>query len=218
MKNYHKPHFFTEHQFQIIAPYLEQARQRLIRYPLIFELKKEEDPQVVDIVWRNLLEPYFAPPATPEEEKIMILADMAASYLYFDEVISDWIDDTLIPGALAEIEEAYQVIKDTKGWSGRKSHEENRKAVALDWFKIHHHRLAYLKESHLKDPQLYEDGGGQERRNFRVRLLKDIINDKTRRKETSRDIIRRLNKAKKPKQLFGGGLFGGLFDVLKQAN
>jgi len=190
-----KPNILTHDKFQIISPYLEKARKRLYWYSVIPELKKLT-PEDFDFCWERYVEPLFAPPASLEEEKIMILAEIAACVLYWDETM---IDST-IKGALPEIDEAYNVVLiEGGGWSSYGGDRPaQRKAAVLNWFKSHQSELSYLKKSYLNDSGLYEDGGGQEKRNFYIRLLLKIINDEGYNKLTFKQILSRLKKIKKP--------------------
>jgi hypothetical protein len=64
------------------------------------------------------------------------------------------------------------------GWSSlADKSKEKRKTAVLDWYRRNQARLPYLKEVYLEDPALYEDGGGQEKRNFITRLLTRIVKD-----------------------------------------
>ena len=82
--------------------------------------------------------------------------------------------------ALPEIRKAYNVIlRSGGGWSSRKSNADKRKKAVLTWYKRNQVQLSYLKETYLEDPVLYEDRGGQEKRNFINRLLIKIVEAET---------------------------------------
>jgi hypothetical protein len=114
----------------------------------------------------------FAPPASPEEAKIQLLADLAIDLMFQDKKI-----EPIVSEALSEIEEAYNVIISHGGGWSCKSNPEKRKTAVLKWYRLNQAHLSYLKEIYLDDTALYEDGGGAERRNFKTILLKKIIKD-----------------------------------------
>ena len=47
----------------------------------------------------------------------------------------------------------------------------------LAWFGQNDARLTFIKKSYLEDPTIYNDGGGQEKQNFRVRLIVKIVDE-----------------------------------------
>jgi hypothetical protein len=109
--------------------------------------------------------------------------------------------DRIISEALPEIKEAYQAImQDGGGWSSLKGGAENRQKAVLAWFIRNAPRLSYLKKVHLEDGHLYNEGGGQEKRNFEMRLLKKVIKETMNKELTYNKInvrVRRV-KTKKP--------------------
>lgn len=173
------PVFITKKQFLTIYPHLEKARLRL----LLRSLKDQ-----AGAIQGDFISEIFAPPATPEEEQIMIFANLCASLWYHEELASQKMTK-IIHKALPEVEEAYQaLIKRGGGWTQEGS-DEGRKNAVLQWFSNNRNRLTLLKESYLRENKLYEGGGGQERRNFTCRLLAKIIKDKEGQKATIKKIM-----------------------------
>jgi hypothetical protein len=108
--------------------------------------------------------------------------------------------------ALPEIEKAYDVILESGGgWASPSDKSQKmRKTAVLDWYQHSQARLSYLNKEYLEDPALYQDGGGQEKRNFIARLLIKIIGDKASKELTFRKIdahLKNLKKLKKPLRL-----------------
>jgi hypothetical protein len=142
------------------------------------------------------ISPIFTDPATPEEAKIQLLADLVISLLYPEKI------DPIIWEALPEIEKAYDVIMESGGgWaSPSDKSQERRKTAVLDWCRHNQARLSYLNKEYLEDPVLYQDGGGQEKRNFIVRLMIKIIRDKASKKLTFQKVDAHLKNLKNLKQ------------------
>jgi hypothetical protein len=71
-------------------------------------------------------------------------------------------------------------MKKGGGWSSdkNKSNPEKRKEAVFTWFSMNESKLNYLKKSYLEDNNLYNDGGGKEKRNFIIRLLIKIVKEK----------------------------------------
>jgi hypothetical protein len=139
----------------------------------------------------------FTGPATPEEAKIQLLADLVISLIYPEKKI-----DPIMWEALPEIEKAYNVILHSGGgWaSPSDKSQEMRKTAVLDWCRHKQAQLSYLKEEYLEDPILYQDGGGQEKRNFIIRLMINIIRDKANKELTFRKVDAHLKNLKNLKQ------------------
>lgn len=86
-----------------------------------------------------------------------------------------WI---LIHEAHREILQLYEAVKRKVGFSGRVADgEEKRRKVALERFGADPSEFKHLRQEHLEDSLLYQYGGGQEKRNFRNRLLKKILDE-----------------------------------------
>ena len=126
------PLFITKKQFLTIWPHLEKARMRLLLRPILVDKKLDpyDDP---------FLE-YFAPPSSPQDEKIMILADLAAGLLFnIHEQLEQVKISSLIRKALMEIDQAYEVMKNEGGGWGREANEKNRQSpvysgpIRLTW-------------------------------------------------------------------------------------
>ncbi len=122
---------------------------------------------------------YLKPLASPEEKTIMVLADMVVALLIPEPLISD-----LIGNARGEVEEAYHVILEKGGGWASKIKPDQRKAAVGEWYTQNRTRLSYLEESYLQDSALYEDRGGQEKRQFISLLLKKIIKKITKKELT----------------------------------
>ena len=139
----------------------------------------------------------FVPPASPEEAKIQLLADMVISLLFPGKKI-----DPIVWEALPEIEEAYNVIlRSGGGWSSpADKSQKKRKLAVLDWYRRNQARLSNLKEIYLEDPALYEDGGGQEKRNFIARLMIKIVKDQADQELTFQKIDTHFKNLKKLKR------------------
>jgi hypothetical protein len=141
----------------------------------------------------------FDPPTSPEEAKIRLLADMVIALVYPDKKF-----DLTIWLALPQIERAYNVVlRSGGGWSSN-SNPDKRKTAVLEWYRRNQARLSYLKESYLHDTNLYNPGGGQEKRNFIVRLMIKIVEDKTSMELTFQkvaDLLKSLKQLEQPLRL-----------------
>jgi len=184
-----------EQAWQAILPYLKKAAIRLHLNPLA--------PGTLQSYSDEFLEQIYGPPASLMEKKKQQLAGMIFALLFPEKEI-----DFLITKALPEIEEAYKVILNKGGgWvSFLDRGADKRKRVVLDWYQRNRVRLFYLKETYLQDPKLYEDRGGQEKRDFRARLLIKIVNDVTGINITfqqANNHLRNLNKFKRSLRLNG---------------
>jgi hypothetical protein len=143
----------------------------------------------------NFFKPVFIPHGSPEEERIKVLADLVISLMFPQKK-----NELILAMALPEVKEVYKVIlKHGGGWSSNieKSNPEKRKTVALDWYRRNRDNLSYLKEIFLEDPKLYEDGGGQEKRNFMVNLLIKIVKDQADKEITFQKVDAHLKNLKK---------------------
>lgn len=126
----------------------------------------------------EILRTIFAPPADHMEAILDHTADLLAFMVFNEETTLKLVAD-IISKSLPEIEEAYNVIlRDGGGWSGPKGDPDKRQAAVLAWFDQHKARLSFLKRSYLEDPTLYNDGAGQEKRNFITRLLMFLLLEK----------------------------------------
>lgn len=140
--------------------------------------------------------PIFAPPASPEEAKIQLLADLVISLQYPEKKLN-----VIISKARLEIKKAYNaVMRDGGGWSSYESNPKKRRTALMEWYRRNQARLSYLKEIHLEDPALYEDGGGQEKRNFITRLMIKTVKDKADEELTFQKVDTHLKKLKKLKR------------------
>ena len=177
-----------------IQPELRAAYLRLRLGPLTLPgLLKNYSPKELS----KYITPIFTPPASPEEAKIKLLADLAISLLFLEEK-----NDSIIFEAEIEIQEAYNAIfQSGGGWSSpADKSKEKRKTAVLDWYRRNQARLSYLKEVYLEDTALYEDGGGQEKRNFITRLLIKIVKDNANQELTLRKVNARLKRFKTIRQ------------------
>jgi hypothetical protein len=164
---------------RLIYPQLTEAALRLHLYPLLEDLSDEDRDR------------YFKTPASPAERTIVVLADLVVALLFPETIISGLIDN-----AMGEIGEAYQIMKSMGGgWSSNtsKSTPEKRKTAVLEWYRLNQTRLSYLNKTYLKDSGLYKDRGGQEKRDFQVRLLKKIIQQVVKRELTFNKVGKQLN-------------------------
>jgi hypothetical protein len=174
----------TVREVRLVLPYLEEAIKRKMFKPLLSWAKKSE---------LSLPSTIFAPPASNEEAVIMILADMVVT---LTDDPKNRIEP-IISGALSEIDEAYDIVlQDGGGWSARKGGPERRQAAVLEWFDRNEARLSCLKKSHLEEPNLYNPGGGQEKRNFRIRLIMKIVEETAHQRITSKEAIDYLRQSK----------------------
>lgn len=181
-----------EQGWQSVLPYLETAYLRLQLGPLTLPgLLKNYSPK--DLA--KYIAPIFTSPASPEEAKIQLLADLVISLLFPERKI-----DPIIWEALPEIEEAYNVILQSGGGWSYKNKPEKRKTAVLEWYRRNQARLSYLKEIYLEDPALYEDRGGQEKRNFITRLVIKIVKDKGNQELTFQKVEAHLKNLKDLKQ------------------
>ena len=109
--------------------------------------------------------------------------------------------EPIIVKTLSEIKKAYNVILQSGGgWSSpADKSQEKRKSAVLDWYRRNQASLSYLKEIYLEDPAIYEDGGGQEKRNFIIRLTIKIVKDNADEELTFQKVDTHLKKLKKLK-------------------
>lgn len=184
--------------WQNVLPDLKKAYVRLQLNPSTLPglLKNYSDEYLSEYIAQN-----FAPPASPEEAKIQLLADMVIALVFPGKKI-----DLIISKSLPEIKKAYNVIlRSGGGWSSpADKSQEKRKSAVLEWYRHNQARLSYLKEIYLQDPVLYEDGGGQEKRNFIGRLVKKIVEDLSDQKLTFPKVnghFKSLKKLKLPLRL-----------------
>ena len=179
--------YLEQAALQLVAPHLEQSALRWHLYPVL----KHGSDDVRD----KVREKYFKPPATPEEKTIIALADLVFVLTSPENALPGLIDN-----AIDEIDEAYDVLKqEGGGWSSdaSKSNPKKRKEALSTWFKREQGRLLYLRELYLTDERLYEDRGGQEKRDFRDILLIMIIEDLVKQKLSSHEIRRRIKDLKR---------------------
>jgi hypothetical protein len=186
-----KEKWFKEN-YHIFAPFAEKAFARLFFNPGLLWAESCSD---------EFLNSIFAPPATILEARTQHAADIIV-YMIFEKKINSKMTDDLISKAMPEIEEAYNVIlRDGGGWSGLKGDPDKRQAVVLAWFDKHRTRLSFLKRSYLEDPTLYNDGGGQEKRNLIVRLSLLILQRKVAKRITFQNIYAHYKKLSKAQQI-----------------
>jgi hypothetical protein len=187
-------------KWQKILPDLEDAVVRL----LLPELEKSAirlkfNPAIPGGLNTDaFLEDYFKPPADLQELKTQLLADLVVVLLFPQKRL-----DLIIAKSFPEIEEAYNVIlKEGGGWSSYadKSNPEKRKTTVMSWYKVYKSRLMYLNEKNLNNPILYNPVVTQEKRDFYVRLLSEIIMDVGSKELTLRKLIERHKKFNKLKQ------------------
>ena len=110
--------------------------------------------------------------------------------------------DPIVWEALPEIEEAYNVIlRSGGGWSSpADKSQEKRKLAVLDWYRRNQARLSNLKDIYLEDPARYEDGCGQEKRNFIARLMIKIVKDQADHELTFQKVDTHFKNLKKRKR------------------
>ncbi len=184
--------------WQSVLPDLEKAYLRHLFGPMM-------GPMILPGLLKNYSPKYlahyiaelqiFKPPASPEEAKIRLLAYLVISLVFPEKRL-----DLIIYEALPEIEEAYNVVmKKGGGWS-HKNNPDKRKTAVLEWHRRNEARLTYLKEIYLQDSDLYEDRGGQERRDFRARLLIKIVKDVAKKELTFQKVNDHLKKLKNLEQ------------------
>ncbi len=184
----HDPLSLTKRQFRIIQPHLAKAWIRLLLHYQALPTKTPVDPFEESITaWTTFLSTeewttwgpqVYDPPQTPEEETIMLLADLVAALLFREEIAGAQTIEVL-PQALSEVERAYEAVKRKGGGWSKNSTDNARQTAALQFFRANREHLKFLKEEHLLDQSLYNEGGGQEKRNFTVRLLGKIVKDAT---------------------------------------
>jgi hypothetical protein len=177
--------------YPVIRPLMEKAFWRLFLNPLAPWAESCPD---------EILRTIFAPPADYKEAMLTHVTDFL-TFITFDERATLKMVNSTVSKALPEIKEAYNVIlKDGGGWSYRRGGPSQRQTAVLAWFNRNKDRLSYLKKSYLEDPTLYNDGGGQEKRNFTIRLLMLIIKQNITQKITSQKIQKSLNNLKNAQQ------------------
>lgn len=184
--------FATVKQLRLVFPYLQKAIERQYYNPLLPWVKKSD-------VIKDFLKEIFAPPASHEEEVIMIVADILV------DLIVDPVRRIapIISAALPEIEEAYNVVlQDGGGWSSRGGKSERRKAATFAWFDQNKARMSYLNKSHLQDLTLYNDGAGQDKRNFYIHLILKIVKERAHRIITFNEILNYMRRTKKEEREF----------------
>jgi hypothetical protein len=177
-----------------VQPYLRKAYLRLqLRNSLLIPgLLENYTPEYLS----EYVAEIFAPPRNPEEAKIQLLADLVIGLMFPEKKI-----ELIISKALSEIKKAYNVILQIGGgWSSpADKSQEKRKSAVLEWYQRNQASLSYLKEIYLDDPALYEDGGGQEKRNFIVRLMIKIVKDQAEQELTFQKVDTHFKNLKKLK-------------------
>jgi hypothetical protein len=183
-----KEKWFNEN-YPLIRPHMELAFMRLFLNPFAPWSEGCSD---------EVLRTIFASPANYKEAMIQHIAEVL-TFITFGEKTTLKIVNTTITKALPEVEEAYKVAKQSAGgWSVRAGEPSTRQMAVLEWFTENKNRISYIKKSHLEDTSLYDDGGGQEKRNFIVRLLLLILKQKVALKITFQEVqksLKNLNKA-----------------------
>ncbi len=178
--------------WQSVQPELGKAYVRLhLNAPTLPGLLKNYSPEYL----AKFIAQNFDPPASPEEAKIRLLADMVIALVFPDKKfdLSIWL-------ALPQIERAYNVVlRSGGGWSS-KSNPDKRKTAVLEWYRRNQARLSHLKETYLEDLALYGDGGGQEKRNFITRLMIKIVKDESSMELSFQKVTALLKSLKKLEQ------------------
>jgi hypothetical protein len=184
-------------KWQRTFPWLDKASLRLVQRRLDRAIIRVHHLYpIMDDLPEALREEYLKPPANLEEQTSEVLADIVVNLIYPGEVLP-----AIISQAAGEIDEAYRVImQEGGGWSRQTSNPDKRKAAVLDWYQRNHHRLLYLREPYLQDPALYEDRGGQEKRDFESRLLAKVVATLTRKRLPFSKIQTHLKSLKKRMQ------------------
>jgi len=179
---------------QSIAAHLRKAylRMQLRNAALIPGLLKNYSPDYLAKYCAEI----FVPSGNPEDERIQLLADQLIPLVYPDKKIEQIIFMTV-----PQIKDAYKaILKRGGGWSAH-STPEKRKTAVLDWYRHNQARPSYclscLKETYLQDPALYDDGGGQEKRNFIYRLVIMIVKADTGKELTFQKVDEHFKKLKK---------------------
>lgn len=186
--------FFKE-RWPSILPDIRAAYLRLrLRNPLLIPgLLQNYSPDYLADYCAEI----YVPPASPKEAKIQLLADLVIALMFPEKKI-----EPIISRALSEIKKAYNVILESGGgWSSpADKSQEKRKSAVLDWYQRNQASLSCLKAIYLDDPALYEDGGGQEKRNFITRLMIKIVKDKADDELTFQNIGTHFKNLKKLKR------------------
>jgi len=179
--------YLDDATLQLVHPHLRDAALRFFLYPNLEELPDDTRGFIQEMFYKT--------PASPEQRAIVVLADLVVALINPEKLLPG-----LINKACGEIAEAYQVIlHEGGGWSFSGTNPEKRKSAVLAWYQRNRPRLSYLQESFLQDIALYEDRGGQEKRDFRARLLSKIIEYTTSQELTLSEIKNLLETIKKSK-------------------
>jgi len=183
--------------WESVQPCLRKAYLRQLFGPMM-------GPMILPALLKNYSPEYladyivevFEPPASPEEAKIQLLANLVVSLVFPGKRLNH-----IIYKALAEIGKVYKVVMARGGgWSSYKSNPDKRKGAVLEWYRRNEARLTYLKEAHLQDSYLYEGRLGQESRDFRARLLIKIVKDVDKEELTFQKVNDHFKKFKKLEQ------------------
>ena len=179
--------YLDDATLQLVHPHLRDAALRFFLYPNLEELPDDTRGFIQEMFYKT--------PASPEQRAIVVLADLVVALINPEKLLPG-----LINKACGEIAEAYQVIlHEGGGWSFSGTNPEKRKSAVFAWYQRNRPRLSYLQESFLQDIALYEDRGGQEKRDFRARLLSKIIEYTTSQELTLSEIKNLLETIKKSK-------------------
>ena len=120
--------------------------------------------------------------------------------MVIDLMFPDKKIEPIISKALSEIKKAYNVIVQSGGGWSYKNKPQKRKTAVLDWYRSNQARLSHLKSIYLEDPALYEDRGGQEKRDFIKRLVIKIVKDQANQKLTFQKVETYFKNLKKLKR------------------
>jgi hypothetical protein len=113
-------------------------------------------------------------PQTPEEKIIALLADLIIS-LNFEAIPIDEKQKEYITMALPEIQKIYLAMKKEVGFSGHGNKESLLHPTVLRYFDEHRNEFFAIKREDLDHKPLFKLTGGQEKRDFHIKLLRQML-------------------------------------------
>lgn len=172
------PELISKGQIAFVMPYLDDAyiRNLLPKKEFLSHIHKSKEERIKEIESEP---PHFA--------IIEILADMVIEMGFASGMIEKEIPEEdikwICSAALEEIEEIYHGSIKLIGAPGSKKAEkysdlkEKYKRKALKYFDENYNKFGFIKRKFLENEDLFEFSERQEKRDFRIRLLGEVIND-----------------------------------------
>ena len=135
---------------------------------------------------------YFLEVPTSEwDAKVRLMAEIIIALIFQKEKEKTRIK-LIVEDCLAEIDSLYKKMIKGGGWRRGHSAKERQNDVML-YYDQHPVRFKYIKKFFLEELSLYDEGGGQEKRNFRYRLINKILSEEIKQTFKVREIFKIIN-------------------------